>query len=74
MANFKENNAFWVARVWPFMEHIALFRPVLPHLGSELSAICFLDSLFSEEYSGKVSDFFLSRLSQLGTGSTDFAR
>ena len=41
MANFKENNAFWVARVWPFVEHIALFQPVLPYPGLELSAIYF---------------------------------
>ena len=34
----------------------------------------FLNYLFSEEYSGKFSDFFLNRLSQLGTGSTGSAR
>ena len=45
VANFKENNAFWVARVWPFMEHIALFQPVLPHPSSELSVVCFVGFL-----------------------------
>ena len=29
----------------------------------------FLDSLFSKEYSSKVSIFFLNRMNQLGTGS-----
>ena len=38
-----------------YREHIVLFRPVLPHPSSELSAIFFLDSLFFEESSVKVS-------------------
>ena len=41
-----------------YKEHIALFRLVLPHPGSELSAIFFLDSLFFKESAGKVSEFF----------------
>ena len=41
-----------------YKEHIVLFRPVLPHPGSELSAVFFLDSLFFEESTGKVSEFF----------------
>ena len=42
-----------------YKEHIALFRPVLSHPGSELSAVFFLlDSLFFEESFGKVSEFF----------------
>ena len=41
-----------------YKEHIALFRLVLPHPGSELSAIFFLDSLFFKESDGKVSKFF----------------
>ena len=42
-----------------YKEHIALFRPILTHPGSELSAIFFLlDSLFFEESTGKVSEFF----------------
>ena len=41
-----------------YREHIVLFRPVLPHPSSELSAIFFLDSLFFEESTGKVSEIF----------------
>ena len=37
--------------------HIALFQSVLPHPGSELSAVFFLDFLFFEESAGKVSKF-----------------
>ena len=41
-----------------YKEHVALFQPVLPHPSSELSATFFLDSLFFEESSGKVSESF----------------
>ena len=41
-----------------YKEHVASFRLVLPHPGLELSTIFFLDSLFFEESSGKVSEFF----------------
>ena len=41
-----------------YKEHVALFRLVLPYLGSELSAVFLLDSLFFEESFGKVSEFF----------------
>ena len=32
-----------------YKEHIVLFQPVLPHPGSELSVVFFLDSLFFEK-------------------------
>ena len=41
-----------------YKEHVALFRSVIPHPGSKLSVIYFLDTLFFEEFFGKVSEFF----------------
>ena len=40
------------------LKRFALFRPVLPHPSSKLSAIFLLDSLFIKESYGKVSYFF----------------
>ena len=40
-----------------YKEHIVLFRPVLPHPGSKLSTVSFLDYLFFEEFSVKVLEF-----------------
>ena len=37
-----------------YKEHVALFWSVLPHLGSELSAVFLLDSLFFKESTSKV--------------------
>ena len=42
------------------LKRFALSWPVLPHPGSELSAVFLLDFLFFKESSGKVSDFFLN--------------
>ena len=38
--------------------HIALFQSVLPHPGSKLSVVVFLDSLFFDKSSVKVLEFF----------------
>ena len=49
-------NLFWI--IFPFYKHVALFWPVLPHPGLELSSASFLDSLFFKESFVKISEFF----------------
>ena len=58
----------------PFYKRFALFWPVLPHTGSELSTICFVGLFVLLGIFLYSFILFLNQLSQLRTGLTGSAK